>query len=97
MRSSSITGGLDASDNAKPVSTARTIDGRFGRGSSSQICDFIAQASLRPCMIEEHSPYASPTMMSALPVTPLEARLARASEATSVPTVDLKVAAPRGG
>ena len=36
-------------------------------------------------------------MMSAPPVTPLEARLASASEATLVPTVALKVAAPRSG
>jgi hypothetical protein len=36
-------------------------------------------------------------MISAPPVTPLEARLASASEATLVPTVDLKVAAPRSG
>ena len=56
MRTSSITGVLDASDRAKPCSTMRTIDGRLGRGSSSQICDFIAKAWLRSCMMEEPSP-----------------------------------------
>ena len=35
--------------------------------------------------------------MSAPPVTPPEARLASASEATLVPTVDLNVTAPRNG
>jgi hypothetical protein len=42
MRTSSITGVFDASDSSKPFSTAFTIDGRLGRGSSSQICDFMA-------------------------------------------------------
>ena len=56
MRSCSITGVFDASDSAKPCSTAATIDGRFGRGSSSQICDFMAKAWVRSCMIEEPSP-----------------------------------------
>ena len=56
MRSISITGVFDASDNSKLVSTAFTIDGRFGRGSSSHICDFIANACTRSCMIEEPSP-----------------------------------------
>jgi len=36
--------------------TAATIDGRFGLGSSSQICDFMAKACDRSCMIEEPSP-----------------------------------------
>ena len=36
-------------------------------------------------------------MMSAPPVTPPEARLASASEATLVPTVDFQVTAPRIG
>jgi len=36
-------------------------------------------------------------MISAPPVTPPEDRLASASEATLVPTVDLNVAAPRIG
>ena len=44
MRTSSMTGVFDASDSSKPSSTALTMDGRFGRGSSSQICDFIANA-----------------------------------------------------
>ena len=44
MRSSSITGVRLASESSKPAFTAATIDGRFGRGSSSQICDFIANA-----------------------------------------------------
>ena len=56
MRISSITGVFDASESSKPSSTALTIDGRFGRGSRSQICDFIAKAWLRSCMIEEPSP-----------------------------------------
>jgi hypothetical protein len=56
IRSSSITGVLEASDSSKLFATARTIDGRFGRGSTSQICDFIAKAWLRSCMIEEPSP-----------------------------------------
>ena len=42
MRTSSITGVCEASESSKPSSTALTIDGRFGRGSSSQICDFMA-------------------------------------------------------
>ena len=56
MRSSSITGVLEASDSSNPFSTIRTIVGRSGRGSSSQICDFIANACVRSCMIEEPSP-----------------------------------------
>ncbi len=56
MRSSSITGVLEASDSAKPCSTISTIFGRFGRGSSSQICDFMAKAWLRSWMIEAPSP-----------------------------------------
>ncbi len=56
MRSCSITGVLLASDSSKPCFTASTMLGRFGRGSSSQICDFIANAWLRSCMIEEPSP-----------------------------------------
>src|ERR1700692_572010 len=97
MRNCSITGVLEVSDNPNPCPTARTIDGRFGRGSSSQICDFIAKAWLRSCMMEELSPQYSPTIMRAPAVTPLDARLASASDATLVPTVDLKVAAPRRG
>ncbi len=56
IRNSSMTGVRLASDSSKPVSTAETIDGRFGRGSSSHICDFIANAWLRSCMIDEPSP-----------------------------------------
>ena len=56
MRSISMTGVLEASDSSNPVSTALTIEGRFGRGSISQICDFIANACTRSCMIEEPSP-----------------------------------------
>ena len=44
IRTSSITGVFEASDSANPCSTIDTIDGRFGRGSSSHICDFIAKA-----------------------------------------------------
>lgn len=55
-RSSSITGVLDTSDSSKPFSTASTIAEMFGRGSSSHSCDFIANAWLRSCMIEEPSP-----------------------------------------
>ena len=39
MRNSSITGVLEASDSSKPFSTCSTMEGRFGRGSSSHICD----------------------------------------------------------
>jgi hypothetical protein len=56
MRSSSITGVWLASESAKPSCTACTIDGRFGFGSSSHICDFIANAWLRSCMMLEPSP-----------------------------------------
>ena len=40
---------------------------------------------------------SSPTISKAPPVTPPEAKLASASEATLVPTVDLNVTAPRKG
>ena len=56
MRSSIITGVRLASESSNPALTAATIDGRFGRGSSSQICDFIAKAWLLSCMIDEPSP-----------------------------------------
>ena len=56
MRNSTITGVFEASESSKAFSTARTIEGRLGRGSSSHICDFIAKAWLRSCMIEEPSP-----------------------------------------
>ena len=36
--------------------TACTMLGRLGRGSSSHSCDFIANAWLRSCMIDEPSP-----------------------------------------
>ena len=56
MRSSSITGVLLASDSAKPSCTAFTMAGRLGCGSSSHICDFMAKAWVRSCMMEEPSP-----------------------------------------
>jgi hypothetical protein len=56
MRSCSITGVRLASESSKPCFTAATMDGRLGRGSSSQICDFMANAWLRSCMIDEPSP-----------------------------------------
>jgi len=56
MRTSSMTGEFEASDSSKPSSTMRTSVGRSGRGSRSQICDFIAKAWVRSCMIEEPSP-----------------------------------------
>jgi len=56
IRSISITGVWLASESAKPCFTAATIEGRFGRGSSSQTCDFIAKACVRSCMIDEPSP-----------------------------------------
>jgi hypothetical protein len=56
IRTISITGVLVASDSSKPWRTDCTIEGRLGRGSSSHICDFIAKAWLRSCMIEEPSP-----------------------------------------
>ena len=37
-----MTGAWLASDNSNPISTMRTMAGRSGRGSSSQIEDFIA-------------------------------------------------------
>ena len=39
-----------------PRPNLSTIVGRLGRGSRSQICDFIAKAWVRSCMIEEPSP-----------------------------------------
>ncbi len=56
MRNSRNTGVLDASDSSKPFSTMCTMVGRLGRGSSSQICDFMAKAWERSWMIEEPSP-----------------------------------------
>ena len=56
MRSISITGVWLASLSAKPCFTAATMAGRLGLGSSSQICDFIAKAWLRSCMMLEPSP-----------------------------------------
>ncbi len=56
MRISSMTGVFDASDNSNASSTARTMLGRLGRGSSSQIWLFIANACVRSCMIDEPSP-----------------------------------------
>ena len=41
---------------SKPCSTARTIAGRCGRGSRSHICDFIAKACVRSCMMLAPSP-----------------------------------------
>ena len=51
-----MTGVLETSESSKPSSTALTIDGRFGRGSSSQTWLFMAKAWLRSCRIEEPSP-----------------------------------------
>lgn len=56
MRNCSITGVLLASDSEKPSSTALTMLSRLGRGSSSQICDFMANACERSCMMDEPSP-----------------------------------------
>ena len=56
MRSCSITGVWLASDSSKLFSTASTIDVRFGRGSISQICDFIANACVRSWMMLDPSP-----------------------------------------
>ena len=56
MRSSSITGVWLASDSAKPSCTAFTMDGKCGLGSSSHICDFMAKAWVRSCMMDEPSP-----------------------------------------
>ena len=56
MRTSSMTGVFEASESSKPSSTIFTMVSRLGRGSSSQICDFIANAWERSCMIEEPSP-----------------------------------------
>ena len=51
-----MTGVLEASDSSKDFSTIRTMVGRSGRGSASQIWDFIAKAWLRSCMMDEPSP-----------------------------------------
>ena len=56
IRSSSNTGVFEASDNSKAISTVSTIFGRLGRGSSSHICDFIANAWLLSWMIDAPSP-----------------------------------------
>ncbi len=45
-----------ASDSSKLLSTARTMLGRLGRGSTSQTCDFMAKACERSCMMLEPSP-----------------------------------------
>src|SRR3984957_14698158 len=92
-----MTGVEDASESSKPSSTAFTIDGRLGRGSSSQICDFIANACERSSMMEEPSPKSSPMTISGPPVTPPDERFDNAADATLVPAVDFQVAAPRIG
>ena len=56
MRTSSITGVFDASESSNPFSTMFTMQGRFGRGSNNQICDFMAKACVRSCMMELPSP-----------------------------------------
>ncbi|MNI78612.1 hypothetical protein D3C73_1350010 [compost metagenome] len=55
-RSSSMTGVCEASESSKPFSTMSTMLVRLGRGSSSHICDFMAKAWVRSCMMEEPSP-----------------------------------------
>ena len=45
-----------ASDNAKPCSTISTILVRLGLGSKSQICDLVAKACERSCMMDAPSP-----------------------------------------
>ena len=55
-RAGMITGVLLASDSANPLSTASTIADTLGRGSSSHIWDFIANACARSCMMLEPSP-----------------------------------------
>src|SRR5580704_12454763 len=92
-----MTGVEDASESSKPSSTAFTIDGRLGRGSSSQICDFMAKACERSCMMDEPSPKSSPMTINAPPVTPPDDRFDNASDATLVPAVDFHVTAPRIG
>ena len=44
MRTSTMTGVFEASESSNDFSTMRTMVGRSGRGSASQICDFIAKA-----------------------------------------------------
>ncbi len=56
IRIISITGVALASESSKPRSTIRTMVGRSGRGSSSHICDFIAKAWVRSCMMLAPSP-----------------------------------------
>src|SRR6185369_13473902 len=97
MRSSIITGVLVASESWKLFSTRSTIVGKLGRGSTSQTDDFNAKAWLRSWITLAPSPQSSPTTISAPPITPAEARLDSASEATLVPTIDFQVTAPRSG
>ena len=47
---------FETSDSSNPSDTACTIDGKLGRGSSSHICDFMAKACERSCMMLEPSP-----------------------------------------
>ena len=56
MRTIIMAGVFEASLSSNPTRTASTIDGRLGRGSSTQTLDFIAMAWLRSCMMEEPSP-----------------------------------------
>jgi hypothetical protein len=56
MRSSIITGVLEASDSSKPRSTMSTMVVRLGRGSRSHIIDFIANEWLRSCATTPPSP-----------------------------------------
>ena len=56
MRSSRMTGVLEASDSSKPFSTLRTSVGRSGRGSISHSEDFTAKAWVRSWMTLAPSP-----------------------------------------
>ena len=56
MRSSRMTGVLEASDSSKPFSTERTSVGRSGRGSISHSDDLRANACVRSWMTLAPSP-----------------------------------------
>ena len=56
MRSSIITGVLEASDSSKPCSTMSTMVARFGRGSSSHISDFMREGVA--ALLRHHAAFA---------------------------------------
>ena len=55
-RNAIITGELDASESSNAFSVRSAMVARLGRGSKSQIEDFMAKAWLRSCGLEAPSP-----------------------------------------